>query len=243
MSGYAGLVRLGNGHSAAGDDARHIAQMAKAIAFRGPDLQNLWSLSKIHCCFSFLKTGPAPQSGKQPCSIDGRIWLLGDVRLDGRDEIFRRLEQYGEKLEGTLTDEELILHTFQIFGEEAIAALDGDFSFILWDSQHEKLLGFRDLTGNKPFFYFAGTGLLGFSNTLEALRLSPGFTGDLDEVYLGDYLISSWCQYPERTVYSQIQRLPPGHVLEFSRDGLRVRRAAQFPIEEMLVYKREQNYF
>src|SRR5215470_4599993 len=117
MSGYAGLVRPGNNERESIEDARRVEQMAKAIAFRGPDSQNLWSQSNIHCCFSFLKTGPAPQSSKQPCSIDNRTWLLGDVRLDGRDEVFRRLEQGGEKMEGTLSDEELVLHTFQRFGE------------------------------------------------------------------------------------------------------------------------------
>jgi len=56
------------------------------------------------------------------------VWLLGDVRLDGRKELFRRFEQWGEKIEQSISDEELVLHVFQIFGEVGVAALDGDFS-------------------------------------------------------------------------------------------------------------------
>jgi len=74
------------------------------------------------------------------------------LRLDGREELFRRFEQWGEKIEQSISDEELVLHVFQIFGEVGVAALDGDFSFVLWDSKEQKLSGFRDLTGSRSFF-------------------------------------------------------------------------------------------
>jgi asparagine synthase (glutamine-hydrolysing) len=242
MSGYAGIVRPGSGAVDANEDAQLVEKMAKAIAYRGPDSQNIWSHPDVHFCFSFLKTGPAPQSKTQPCSSDGRIWLLGDVRLDGREELFRRFEQRGEKVEQTISDEELLLHVFQIFGEAGVAALDGDFSVVLWDSKKKKLSGFRDLTGGKSFFYCASGGGLSFSNTLDALRAAPGFDGALDENFLGDYLLASWCPDPERTVYKQIRRLPPGHALEFSAEGLKVHRVAQLPIEEMIRYGSEEQY-
>src|SRR5262249_22139168 len=121
MSGFAGMIRLSGGEAALAEDARRIEKMAHAIAFRGPDAQNTWSHPHVHFCFSFLKTGPAPQTPTQPCSLDGRTWLLGDVRLDGRDELLRRFEKRGEKLEPGISDEELVLHVFQIFGENGIA--------------------------------------------------------------------------------------------------------------------------
>ena len=241
MSGYAGLVRPGSGDSAT-EDARSAEQMAKVIAFRGPDAQSIWSHPDVYFCFSFLKTGPAPQSATQPCSLDARTWLLGDVRLDGREDLLRRFEERGEKIESSISDEELVLHVFQIFGENGIAALDGDFSFVLWDAREKKLAGFRDLTGSKSFFYFEGNGIFAFSNTMDALRFSPGFDGTFDENFLGDYLIASWCHDPERTVYKQIRRLAPGHMLEFSAEGLSVRRIVEFPIEEAIEYKRQEEY-
>jgi len=216
--------------------------MAKAIAFRGPDAQNYWPHSDVHFCFSYLKTGPAPQRQSQPCSLDGRVWLLGDVRLDGREELFRHFGQRGETVEPSLSDEELVLHVFHALGEAGVAALHGDFSFVLWDSKKKKLSGYRDLTGSKSFFYSASDGVLSFSNTMEALRAAPGFTEGLDESFLGDYLVASWCPDWERTVYKQIRRLPPGHSLEFSAQGLRVRRVAQLPIEELIWYKRDEEY-
>jgi asparagine synthase (glutamine-hydrolysing) len=83
---------------------------------------------------------------------------------------------------------------------------------------------------------------LSFSNTLDALRSAPGFSRTLDENFLGDYLLVSWCPEPERTVYRDMKRLAPGHLLEFSKDGLAIRRVAQLPMEEPLQYKREDEY-
>lgn len=242
MSGYAGIVRIASAGDSAEEDSRRTEKMMAALAFRGPDLQNLWSKQEAHFCFSLLKTGPAPQSHSQPCSSDGQVWLLGDVRLDGREELIRRFEQTGEKFAEAISDEEIVLRVFRTLGERSIAELDGDYSFVIWDTTRKRLLGFRDLTGSRPFFYAASADVLSFSNTLDALRAAPGFSSELDEHFLGDFLLTSWCPDPERTIYRSARRLPPGHLLEFSKDGLSIRRAAQLPMEEVLEYRREEEY-
>ena len=242
MSGFAGIVRFRETPEQLAEDGRCVEKMARTIAFRGPDASLSWQHPGAHFCFSLLKTNPATQTKTQPCSLDGRVWLLGDVRLDGRDELIRRFAQRGEKLASSVTDEELVLHTLHAFGEKGVAELDGDYSFILWDAKKKALTGFRDLTGSKPFFYFTEDGLLCFGNTLESLCEAPGFDGKLDERFLADYLLVGWCPVGERTVHEQIRRLEPGFRLEFSPGGLQVRRAAQLPIEELLCYKREEDY-
>src|SRR5215467_4619032 len=135
MSGFAGLIRLGSDEATTAEDVWSVEQMALSIKFRGPDAQNVWSRPNVHFCFSFLKTGPAPQCASQPCSLDGQIWLLGDVRLDGRDDLVKRFETSEDKIAAKTSDEELALRVFQTFGENGVAALDGDFSFVLWDSR------------------------------------------------------------------------------------------------------------
>jgi len=242
MSGFAGMVRWDGGPERTADDAHRIGKMASAIAFRGPDARNAFAKNGAQFCFSFLKTGPAPKAEKQPCSLDGQVWLLGDVRLDGREEAIRWLEQRGEKLGRECSEEELVLHVFRSGGESAITALDGDFSFVLFDAEKKKLLGIRDMTGSKPFFYSLAGEVLSFSNTIEALRFAPEFTGILDEHFVGDYLLAGWCLDEGRTIYEGIRRLPPGHVLQCSSEGLAIRRASRLPMEDLLQYKREQEY-
>lgn len=48
------------------------------------------------------------------------------------------------------------------------------------------------------------------------MRAIPEISACLDESFIGDYLLHGFNQDPVRTVYSDIRRLPPGHVLVFS---------------------------
>lgn len=242
MSGFAGIIRFEGTPEQTAEDGRSIEKMARTIAFRGPDASQSWQHPGAHFCFSLHKTSATTQAKAQPCSLDGRVWLLGEVRLDGRDELIRRFAQRGEKLVSAVTDEELVLHTLHTFGEKGVAELDGDYAFVLWDAKKRRLTGFRDLTGSRSFFYFAKDGLICFGNTLESMCEAPGFDGKLDERFLADYLLVSWCPDLERTVYEYVRRLAPGFSVEFSQEGLHLRRVAQLPIEEALRYKREDEY-
>ena len=170
MSGYAGIV--------CPDDATPnpnlLERMAAGLRFRGPDATETWSQRGAGFCFTLLRSGPAPQSPAQPCSLDGRVWLLGDVRLDGREDLQRELEQSGESVALNATDEELILRAWRQWHEEGLPKLIGDLSFALWDGVSRQLLCVRDLMGLRPFFFASSGGWFFFSNTLEVLRPRAG---------------------------------------------------------------------
>jgi asparagine synthase (glutamine-hydrolysing) len=238
MSGFAGIVR-GDG---APPDAKLVERMAEALAFRGPDAKQIWMRPGAGFCFTFLRTGPSPQSASQPHSLDGRVWLLGDVRLDGREELRRGLEQHGEKVSADATNEELVLRAWQQWAEKCFELLVGDFSFALWDAEAKQLWCVRDLMGARPFFYARTAAQLVFSNTLDVVRLAPEVSAGLDPQYIGDFLLQSWCPEAERTVFQDIRRLPAGHALKYSNCEPVVRRYATLPVEEPLFLKRREEY-
>jgi asparagine synthase (glutamine-hydrolysing) len=238
MSGFAGFV------SASGDaaDPRLLERMAARLAFRGPDATQIWSRGSAGFCFTLLRTGPAPQATEQPCTLDGRTWLLGDVRLDGREELRHELEQNDEPIPATATDEELILRAWRQWGEAGLAKLLGDFSFALWDATARRLRFVRDLIGARPLFYAQSADTFYFSNTLEVVRQAPGVSSKLDPQFIGDFLLQEWCGDGARTVYRDIHRLPPGHTLVYSDAGLSVRCYTDFSVEEPLWLKRPEEY-
>jgi asparagine synthase (glutamine-hydrolysing) len=223
-------------------DARLLERMAEQLAFRGPDGTHVTTKLGAGFCFTFLRTGPAPQCPAQPCSVDGRVWLLGDVRLDGRNDLRRKLEQHGDEFDGDVTDEELILRTWRLWGEEGIAELIGDYGFALWDAEERRLHCWRDLMGARPFFYAQAGNRLYFSNTLNSIRCSPEISSALDHHFIGDFLLQSSCPDLARSAFRDISRLRAGYVLDYSRVGLRERRFASLPIEEPLWLKREEEY-
>ena len=124
MSGYAGIISPDN----TPPDRALLDRMAADLAFRGPNATHVTTQPGADFVFTFLKTGPAPQSPQQPVTLDNRLWLIGDVRLNGRDDLRRKLEQHGASLPRTVTDEDLTLHFVSQFGIESLPELDGDFS-------------------------------------------------------------------------------------------------------------------
>jgi asparagine synthase (glutamine-hydrolysing) len=238
MSGFAGIVRA----DGATPDARLIERMGERLAFRGPDATQVWMHPGAGFGFTLLRTGPSPQAARQPCSLDGRVWLLGDVRLDGREELCRRLSQYGEKVAADATNEELILHAWRLWAEKSFEYLVGDYSFALWDAEARDLCCARDLMGARPFFYAHAAGQIIFSNSLDVVRLSSDVSSKLDLHFVGDFLLQSWCPDSERSAFLDIRRLPAGHALKYSNGGLTVRRYATLPIEEPLALKRREEY-
>ena len=100
MSGFAGIIAT----DGATPDQSLLERFAAHLAFRGPDGTHISTQPGAGFCFTFVRTGPAPQSFSQPCSLDQRVWLLGDVRLDAGDDLRRQLEQAGELLPPDVTD-------------------------------------------------------------------------------------------------------------------------------------------
>lgn len=238
MSGFAGIIST----SGQAPDPLLLERMASRLSFRGPDATQIWSRGGAGFSFTLLRTGPAPHSSEQPCTLDGRIWLLGDVRLDGREDLRLELEQSDGPIPASVTDEELVLRAWRQWGEAVLPNLLGDLSFAIWDETAKRLCCVRDIIGARPFFYARAEDRLYFSNTLEVLRLAPGVSSELDSQFMGDFLLREWCQDGEKTVYRDIRRLPAGHVLRFSDGELRVRSFTDFPVEEPLMLKRPGEY-
>lgn len=242
MSGFAGIICVDPNSSQTDKDRETIVRMARAIAFRGPDGANQHSLSGASFAFSFCKTGPAPQEVVLPITVNGDDWLTGDVRCDSRAELLAKLGQRGTALLPDTSSEQILLHYFANFGESGFAEVAGDLGFVIWRQRERELIAFRDLTGARPFFYSHQDGAFFFSNTLQALLAVPSLSRSLDEQFLGDFLLGSPNFDQTRTVYKHIQRLPPGHLLEYSSRGLSTRRIANMAIEEPLNLSRPEQY-
>lgn len=240
MSGFAGMVSL----DGAPPDTRLLERMAEKLAFRGPDGTHITKKPEAGFCFTFLRTGPAPQCPSQPCSLDGRVWLLGDVRLDGRDDLRRKLEQHGDEFgsDVSVTDEELVLRAWRCWGEEGLPDLIGDYAFALWDTEARRLWCARDLMGARPFFYAQAGGWFYFSNTLGAIRCAPDVSRELDHRFIGDFLLQGSCADAARTAFRDIARLPAGHLLRHSHDETNILRLVSLPHGEPLSLKREEQY-
>ena len=239
MSGFFGMIRE-DGSSV---DERLLERIAEELRVRGPDGTQIWTEEGKGGCFTLLRTEPGRQAERQPVFLDGKNWLLGDVRLDARKELLAVLEADGEGATGEEhSSETLLLRAWEKWGEASLPRMMGDFSFALWDARENALWCARDFVGPRPFYCAHVRGAFCFSNTLQTLLQMPEVSRELDELFLGDFLLQGHCSHPERTVYKEIRRLPPGHVLKLASGEIRVQRFLKLPIEEPLRFQHPQEY-
>jgi asparagine synthase (glutamine-hydrolysing) len=238
VSGFFGVVRT----DGAPIDERLLTRIAEDLRFRGPDGMSVWSEKGIGGCFALMRTGPVPQAGQQPFQERGRFRLWGDIRLDDRQSLRQQLADAGAAAHDNASSEEYLFRAWQQWGEGALGKVIGDFSFALWDSQERTLWCARDFMGPRPFYYAHVGPVFCFSNTLDVLRRVPGISEDLDESFIGDFLLEGWNMEPSRTVYKDIRRLPAGNLLQWTNGAITTRRFRKLPIEEPLRLKRPEEY-
>ena len=228
MSGIAGILQ----RDGAPANAELLQQMAEFLRFRGPDGTRVWTSGGVGFVHAALHTTPESRLCRQPVELQLRWFLTGDVRLDGIEELARKLRSRGAEISPVTDDSLLVLHAYGIWGRDCLQHLRGDFCFALWDAPNRRLFCARDPLGVKPFFYARAGDAFIFSNTLDCIRLHPAVSDDLDELEVGDFLLTGWPQRPEGTIFADVRRLPAAHWLEFDHDIVSTGRYWQLPCQE-----------
>jgi asparagine synthase (glutamine-hydrolysing) len=238
MSGIAGLINA-DGKPI---NERLLRQMTDFMAYRGPDAQETWSDGCAGFGHALLSATQEPSQQRQPFSLDHRIWITSDARIDGRAELAGLL---GAKVAADLSrasDAELILRAYIVWGDQCVDHLIGDFAFAIWDARKRRLFCARDHFGVKPFYYAQTNDSLIFSNTLNCVRLHPGISDELNDQAIGDFLLFALNQELDTTVFAEIKRLPPAHCLIWADGQAKAARYWKLRANKIVYYKRASDY-
>jgi asparagine synthase (glutamine-hydrolysing) len=238
LSGIVGIFRRNN----APVERAVLQSLTEYLSYRGPEAQSVWSDGCAGFGHTMLRTSCEADAEIQPASLQDRVWITADVRLDSRAELIRDLDQAGCHLARLASDPELILHAYQCWGENCVDHLRGDFAFAIWDARNRQVFCARDHFGNKPFYYVVNESLFLFSNTLNCLRIHPEVSEELNEAAIGDFLLFGLNCDVATTTFRDIQRLPPAHSLVISADAFRMRRYWSPPIDGCIRYKHPEEY-
>ncbi len=219
-----------------------LRRMTEYMAFRGPDAREVWIDGQVGFGHAMLRTTDESMHERQPCSLDGQVWITADARVDGRQDLIVKLEAAGRRDLKNATDVELILHSYHAWGDKCVDHLIGDFSFVIWDGLNRRLFCARDHFGVKPFFFAQVNNCLIISNTLDCIRLHPVVSDQLNEQAIGDFLLVGSNEEPTTTFFEAIKRLPAAHRLVFSMGNFKIDRYWVMPIEDEVHFKRESDY-
>src|SRR5450631_2959258 len=209
MCGIAGIV----GKLEA--DGADIGRMLRALAHRGPDGEGVHADEAAvlgHRRLAIIDL----EGGKQPLrNVEGTIWLVCNGEIYNYVELRRQLEARGHRFV-THSDCEVIIGLYEAYGDRLLDHLRGMFSFALWDSRKQRLLAARDHLGQKPFFYIAQPNRFAFGSEIKSLLALDPTLRQLNLAALDQYLALRIIASP-LTMFKNVHKLPPGHLLVVER--------------------------
>ena len=246
MCGICGMWFLDEG---AGEVSLEVLnRMCKVLGHRGPDGQGLYIHSRGRRALVFGENGagaarPATgrvglghrrlsiidlAAGTQPLANEDRsVWIVFNGEIYNFRELRGELEARGHRF-STQSDTESIVHLYEEAGEACVHRLNGMFGFALWDERKERLLLARDRFGIKPLFYAWNGRRLVFGSEIKAiLEAIPGCAVDVEALH--DYLSLNYIPGP-RTIYQEVRKLQPGHLVVADGGGIQIKRYWDGPV-------------
>ena len=262
LSGIVGMFR----QDGAPVDLRLLQALTDYMSYRGPDASGIWHLGEVGLGQTLLQTTwelggqrqPAPSCAPSQasnhvaaafrvgrislCSLEDRLWLTADARLDDRADLVRQLNASSSNVSEFAPYSELILRSYAAWGANCVDHLRGDFAFAIWDAPSKSLFCARDHFGVKPFYYAQLKNLFLFSNTLNCVRAHPNVSGQLNESAIADFLLFGLNYNDATTTFHDVQRLPPAHCMTVSCGSLQLRKYWAPPTNGRIRYRRDAEY-
>jgi asparagine synthase (glutamine-hydrolysing) len=217
MCGIFGIVSRTADKAVDGDALRRMGQV---LHHRGPDDEGLRidagvGLGVRRLSIIDLATGQQPVANE-----DRTLWLVFNGEIYNYQQLRDVLEKKGHVFASS-SDTEVIIHAFEEFGDRCVEQLNGMFVFAVWDAPRRRLYVARDRLGIKPLYYWDGGDELVFGSELKAVMTYPHVSRSIDLVALDQFLTLEYVPSP-RTIFRDVQKLPPGHRLILDEGGLNV---------------------
>lgn len=218
MCGICGIFDMA-GHAA---DPDILERMSRSIRHRGPDgsgeyLEPGVALGHRRLSIIDIAGGVQPMSNEDELIhvvFNGEIYNFVELReeLQGLGHHFR-----------TRSDTEVIVHAYAEWGSGCVSHFNGMFAFALWDKRRRCVFLARDHLGIKPLYYIVlGTQLV-FASEIKALLEHPQCPREADLKSLGDLFTFRYVPSP-KTLFNGVMKLPPGHCMTVTQDGLHIER-------------------
>ena len=229
MSGIAAIIWW----DLAAADENAVQRMLASIPHRSLDGSNSVSGGRCSMGFARFSTTLRERTAVQPLhDQQNGIWLVGDVRLDNRQELNETLQGRGHPIP---SDPELLVLGYRRWGNNLAGHLIGDFAFVLWNERDRTLYAARDPFGVRPLYYHSNARRLVFATEVVQVLALKDFEWKIEELAVIDYLSDNY-QHDRETFFEDIFRVLPGHYVVCKDRVLREARYWFPPREESRVW-------
>jgi asparagine synthase (glutamine-hydrolysing) len=199
-----------------------ITNMRDTLTHRGPDGSGNWVDAVADVAFGHRRLAilDLTDHGQQPMrSASCRYVITYNGEIYNHQEIKQELAaaNYNIEWQGH-SDTEVILAAFEAWGvDAAVQKFVGMFAIALWDSQEKLLYLIRDRIGEKPLYYGWINDYLLFGSELKSLKEHPAWQQNINKDAVG-LLLQYNCIPAPHTIYEDIYKLQPGHMLVINKD-------------------------
>ena len=218
MCGICAIYDL-SGHPASGE---LLARMTTALRHRGPDGQGYLVDGQValgHRRLSIIDV----EGGTQPIgNEDDSLQVVFNGEIYNFVELRRELQASGHVFK-TASDTEVIVHAYEQWGDDCVNHFNGMFAFALFDKRSRSLFLARDHLGIKPLYYTVIGSQVLFASEIRSLLEHPGFQREVDVGSLAELFTFRYVPSP-KTLFKGVLRLPPGHRMRVTPDGISVTR-------------------
>lgn len=162
-----------------------------------------------HRRLSIIDLSPA---GHQPMSNeDNTIWIVYNGEIYNYKELKVDLEAKGHQFK-SLTDTEVIIHSYEEWGTECLHKFNGMFAFAIWDGKKKRLFIARDRLGIKPLYYYLNKEYFIFASEIKAILEDKSIKREPYYPAISDYLRYMYI-IDDNTFFKDIKKLLPGYYL------------------------------
>jgi asparagine synthase (glutamine-hydrolysing) len=210
MCGISGIINQNN-QVVSFDKIKKINDL---IAHRGPDDEGFFLENNIAFGHRRLAILDLSLDGHQPMHYRDKYVIV----FNG--EIYNYLEIRGELLEcgyvfKSTTDTEVILASYDKWGEDCVNHFNGMWAFALYDKRKKIIFCSRDRFGVKPFYYTQKDHLFVFGSEIKQLLV---FYTDkyVNKTIMMDYLVIGHENHTQETFFENIYQLLPSHNLIYN---------------------------
>jgi asparagine synthase (glutamine-hydrolysing) len=190
-----------------------VLRMSAALVHRGPDDDGMYCDPRGRMSLGARRLSIIDvEGGHQPvANEDGTIWATLNGELYNFPSLRRHLLGRGHQFKSR-SDTELLVHLYEDYGLEMPQAIDGMFSFALWDERAGTLLLARDRFGEKPLFYLQRGGEFAFASEATGLTAGGLDPGDLEPATIDEFFVHGYVPHAG-TLFRDVRELAPGQML------------------------------
>jgi asparagine synthase (glutamine-hydrolysing) len=210
-----------------------LGAMARAIHHRGPDSQGSVLRPGVGLAHTRLAILDLSERGAQPMKGDGAVWIVFNGEIYDFKARRAELERKGRRFASDC-DTEVVLALYEEHGLEFVHKIEGQFAIAIWDEPRRRLVFARDRLGKRPLYWHWGERGIAFSSELASLVACPEVSRSIDPRAVADYLTYHYVPDP-RSIYENVSKLPPGHMLVWSPGEDRPEPRRYFQLDDQVV--------